>query len=87
MAEEQKLTLDIAYDDIFLHCENAPEAVDHILRALTAEKISHGSEGLPMRASEDFGRFRTVSSSAMFFWAQARTIPTCTIPITTFRMG
>ncbi|MCZ7859255.1 amidohydrolase [Agrobacterium salinitolerans] len=66
-ADEQKLTLDITYDDIFLHCENASDAVGHIRRALDEEKISHGSEGLPMRASEDFGRFRAVSSSAMFF--------------------
>lgn len=67
IADEQQLTLDISYDDIFLHCENAPEAVAHILQALVEEKVSSSSEGLPMRASEDFGRFRAVSSSAMFF--------------------
>ena len=75
VAEDQKLRLDIAYDDIFLHCENAPEAVDRIRRALTEEKIPHGSEGLPMRASEDFGRFRAVSSSAMFFLGAGRDYP------------
>ncbi len=67
IADEQQLTLDIAYDDVFLHCENAPEAVAYIRQALDKEKIPYDSEGLPMRASEDFGRFRTVSSSAMFF--------------------
>ncbi|PZU61601.1 MAG: amidohydrolase, partial [Rhizobium sp.] len=72
VADEEGLTLDITYDDIFLHCENAPEAVDHIRQALDDEKISHGSEGLPMRASEDFGRFRGVSSSAMFFLGAGR---------------
>ncbi len=75
VAHEQNLSLDITYDDIFLHCENAPEAVEHILRALTEEKISSSSEGLPMRASEDFGRFRAVSSSAMFFLGAGRDYP------------
>ncbi|MBO9652800.1 MAG: amidohydrolase [Agrobacterium tumefaciens] len=75
VAEEQQLTLAIAYDDIFLHCENVPEAVGHIRRALDEEKISHNSEGLPMRASEDFGRFRAVSSSAMFFLGAGRDYP------------
>lgn len=75
VAGEQQLTLDIAYDDIFLHCENAPEAVAHIRRALDEEKIPYNSDGLPMRASEDFGRFRTVSSSAMFFLGAGRDYP------------
>lgn len=75
IADDQKLTLDISYDDIFLHCENAPEAVAHILRALLEEKVSSSSEGLPMRASEDFGRFRAVSSSAMFFLGAGRDYP------------
>lgn len=75
IADEQKLTLDISYDDIFLHCENAPEAVAHILQALVEEKVSSSSEGLPMRASEDFGRFRAVSSSAMFFLGAGRDYP------------
>ena len=75
IADDQKLTLDISYDDIFLHCENAPEAVAHILQALVEEKVSSSSEGLPMRASEDFGRFRAVSSSAMFFLGAGRDYP------------
>ncbi|CUX59866.1 amidohydrolase [Agrobacterium genomosp. 13] len=75
IADDQKLTLDISYDDIFLHCENAPEAVAHILQALLEEKVSSSSEGLPMRASEDFGRFRAVSSSAMFFLGAGRDYP------------
>ncbi len=75
VANEQQLTLDIAYDDIFLHCENAPEAVAYIRQALDEEKIPYDSEGLPMRASEDFGRFRAVSSSAMFFLGAGRDYP------------
>ncbi|CUX63545.1 MULTISPECIES: amidohydrolase [Rhizobium/Agrobacterium group] len=75
IADDQKLTLDISYDDIFLHCENAPEAVAYILQALLEEKVSSSSDGLPMRASEDFGRFRAVSSSAMFFLGAGRDYP------------
>ncbi|WP_296067770.1 amidohydrolase [uncultured Agrobacterium sp.] len=75
IASDQKLTLEMAYDDVFLHCENASDAVDHIRRALDDENIAHGSEGLPMRASEDFGRFRAVSSSAMFFLGAGRDYP------------
>lgn len=75
VADEQQLTLDVAYDDIFLHCENASEAVGHIRQALDEEKIPYNSEGLPMRASEDFGRFRAVSSSAMFFLGAGRDYP------------
>lgn len=55
------------YHDIFLHCENAPEAVEHLRRALDAEGIPHDTGDLPMRASEDFGRFRSFAPAAMFF--------------------
>ncbi len=66
-AKAEGLDLDITYDDIFLHCENAPEAVAHLVRALDAEGVSHDRDNLPMRASEDFGRFRACAPSAMFF--------------------
>lgn len=72
VALKENLSLEMAYDDIFLHCENAPEAVAHLIRALDDEKISRGTEELPMRGSEDFGRFRSVSSSAMFFLGAGR---------------
>ncbi|EKF59962.1 cellulose synthesis protein [Agrobacterium albertimagni AOL15] len=58
---------DISYHDIFFHCENAPEAVDHLEAALQSEGIRFDEGNLPMRASEDFGRLRTVCPSAMFF--------------------
>ena len=66
-ARTEQLDLEITFDDIFLHCENAPEAVAHLARALDAEGISHDPGDLPMRASEDFGRFRACAPSAMFF--------------------
>lgn len=57
----------VSYHDIFFHCENAPEAVDHLEAALQSEGIRFHEGNLPMRASEDFGRLRAVCPSAMFF--------------------
>ncbi|WP_320197699.1 amidohydrolase [Agrobacterium sp. rho-13.3] len=61
------LAIDILYDDVFQHCENDEDAVAQLRSALDQEHILHDGRGLPMRASEDFGRFGAVSKSAMFF--------------------
>ncbi|MBF9235316.1 amidohydrolase [Microvirga alba] len=61
------LEIEIVYDDIFHHCENAPEAVGHLRRALEAEGVPYDRGNLPMRASEDFGRFGENAPAAMFF--------------------
>lgn len=66
-ASRHHLSVEISYHDIFLHCENAPEAVAHLAHALDDEAIPHGHGNLPIRASEDFGRLRAVAPSAMFF--------------------
>ncbi|MFN4206234.1 MAG: amidohydrolase [Agrobacterium albertimagni] len=66
-AQTAGLQHDISYHDIFFHCENAPEAVDHLEAALQSEGIRFDEGTLPMRASEDFGRLRAVCPSAMFF--------------------
>ncbi|MBZ8133947.1 amidohydrolase [Afifella sp. IM 167] len=60
------LSHEIAYADVFHHCENHPEAVAHLRHALDAEKIRH-FPGAPMRASEDFGRFGTGARAALLF--------------------
>jgi len=73
-ARDQGLGVEIAYDDIFHHCENAPEAVAHLRRALEAEGIPH-DRGDPMRASEDFGRFGQKAPAAMFFLGAGETYP------------
>tara|TARA_R110002012_G_scaffold17254_3_gene65528 strand:+ start:43 stop:1215 length:1173 start_codon:yes stop_codon:yes gene_type:complete len=57
---------DISYDDIFNHCENEEEATQLLSDALEAEGIPMARAEFPMRGSEDFGRFRTSSKSAMF---------------------
>ncbi|PAP93867.1 amidohydrolase [Mesorhizobium wenxiniae] len=55
------------YQEIFVASVNAPDAVEHLRRALDEEGVVHGEEALPMRASEDFGLFGHSASSAMFF--------------------
>ena len=65
-AEAAGLSHDISYHAIFHHCENHPEATAILSRALTAEGLVIETAGLPMRASEDFGRFGGCAKSAMF---------------------
>lgn len=66
-AREYGLDLSLAYDDVFSHCENAPEAVAHLRRALDAEGVSYDRGNLPMRPSEDFGNLGAKAPAAMFF--------------------
>jgi amidohydrolase len=67
VANDERLRVEITERDVFSHCDNAPEAVAHLTRALEAEQIAYSSAGVPMRASEDFGVFGRTSKSAMFF--------------------
>lgn len=55
------------YHEIFVASVNAPDAVAHLRQALEEEGVPHAEEGLPMRASEDFGIFGHGAKSAMFF--------------------
>ncbi|MGG7567198.1 amidohydrolase [Rhodovulum sp. DZ06] len=74
-AEDAGLALSITWHDVFLHCENAPEAVDILSRALAAENVPVSPAGLPMRASEDFGRFGAVAPAAMFLLGAGEDAP------------
>lgn len=65
-ARAEGLGIEIAYDDIFKHCENAPAAVSYLRQALEAEGLTWSQGAFPMRASEDFGRFSANVQSAMF---------------------
>jgi amidohydrolase len=66
-AAQHGLSVRHDFHDIFLHSENHPEATAHIRNALEALGIPHDGSGLPMRASEDFGRFGHSAKSAMLF--------------------
>jgi len=73
-AARHRLGIGIEYHDIFHHCENDPEAVDILRAAFDAEGIAH-SDGMPMRASEDFGLFGRSARSAMFMFGSGETYP------------
>jgi amidohydrolase len=75
VAKAENLGLEISYEDVFVHCENAPEAVEQLRLALDAEGVGHDRGNLPMRASEDFGRFGATAPSAMFFLGAGETYP------------
>ena len=74
-AEKARLSFDISYHDVFRHCENDSEAVTHLTAAMEAEQIPHDGDCLPMRPSEDFGRFGDAAKSAMFFLGSGKDYP------------
>ena len=51
------LSARIGYEDVFLTTANDPEAAAIASAALDRIGVPHGPDPLPMRASEDFGRF------------------------------
>lgn len=74
-AKAHGLTCRFDYQEIFTASINAPEAVHYLAAALDQEAITHREEGLPMRASEDFGVFGVGAKSAMFFLGAGVTHP------------
>lgn len=73
-ATQLGLGVEITYHDVFQHCENHPDAVAILRTAFDAEKIPH-TAGLPLRASEDFGRFGHSAKAAMFFIGSGENSP------------
>ncbi len=74
-AAESNLGLSVSYADVFAHCDNAPEAVALLARALDAEGMPHDQRGPPMLASEDFGVFGRSAPSAMFLLGAGEDCP------------
>ncbi|MCV0394268.1 MAG: amidohydrolase [Rhizobiaceae bacterium] len=74
-AAEAGLSHSVDYHEIFVASVNAPEAATLLREALDAEGIPHDEEGLPMRASEDFGLFGRGAKSAMMFLGSGQTHP------------
>ena len=75
IAAEHRLSPRCEYHEIFVASVNAPDAVEQLRRSLDEEGISHSEEGLPMRASEDFGLFGHNAASAMFFLGAGERYP------------
>lgn len=65
----------LSYHDIFTACTNAPEAVAVLRAALAAEAIPEGETEVPMRASEDFGRFGALAPAAMLLLGAGEASP------------
>ena len=61
----QGLTASFTTHDDFAASINDAEATGVAIAALDALSIPHGGDGLPMRASEDFGVFGWAAKSAM----------------------
>jgi amidohydrolase len=66
-AQAHGLTCDVTLHDRFEACVNDAAATACLERALVANNISFAPGDLPMRASEDFGRFGASARAAMVF--------------------
>ena len=76
-ATAEGLAAAFATQDAFNATVNHPAAIAHIAAALDALNIPHSAENLPLRGSEDFGRFgQDGTSSAMIFLGSGENIPT-----------
>jgi amidohydrolase len=75
IAAEHRLSASFDYHEVFVASVNADDAVEHLRRALDEEGVAHAEEGLPMRASEDFGIFGHNAASAMFFLGAGEQYP------------
>jgi len=65
VAGRSGLQAEITWHDVFRHCENEPDATRLLAAALDAEGIRTQKGDLPMRASEDFGRYGDQTKAAM----------------------
>lgn len=73
LAGQHGLTVEFTQHDRFAACTNDAEATRTIVRSLDKLGISHDDQGLPMRASEDFGLFGSQARSAMFLLGAGET--------------
>ncbi|MEZ5752015.1 MAG: amidohydrolase [Paracoccaceae bacterium] len=75
-AEAAGLSIDFSLHDHFGACVNDPQATAVLARALEANGITHHAGDMPMRGSEDFGRFGSAGAkSAMIFLGAGRDHP------------
>ncbi|MEH2523010.1 MULTISPECIES: hypothetical protein [unclassified Bradyrhizobium] len=72
VAAGEGLAVAITHRDVFDHCLNNAEAVAHLKAELDAGGVRHSAQGLPLRGSEDFGRFNERSKAAMFLLGARR---------------
>ena len=66
-AQDAGLSLSLSHHDHFTACTNDPDATRHLAAAIRSLGMPLEPGEMPMRASEDFGRFGGVSRAAMVF--------------------
>lgn len=71
----EAIPADISWHDDFAACTNDPLATAYLHRACRAAGLQVAPGTLPMRASEDFGRFAGVARSAMVCLGAGETHP------------
>ena len=64
-ARSHGLALEIGWQDVFAACVNAQEPAEALARAAGRAGLDVSAEGLPMRFSEDFGRFGRAAPAAL----------------------
>lgn len=74
------LTVTFSDHDDFAACANDPQAVEVLGRAFAVLGLETSQDALPMRASEDFGRFGGTARSAMFLLGAGRDCPVLHAP-------
>ncbi|MDQ1849511.1 amidohydrolase [Gemmobacter fulvus] len=75
IATAQGLTLDHSWHDDFAACTNDPVATGLFRAALMAEDIPLIAGDMPLRASEDFGRFGAAAHAAMAYFGAGEHTP------------
>lgn len=56
-ADRHGLACEVGYEDVFLACTNDAEATAILASGIERACVRHETQGLPLLASEDFGRF------------------------------
>ncbi|MEX0319676.1 MAG: amidohydrolase [Ruegeria sp.] len=67
VAEDERLEVEITYDDVFEACTNHEDAVNILAHAATEAAAPLHRTDLPQRFSEDFGQFGKGAKAAMFW--------------------
>ena len=75
LAAAEGLGVAFALEDILVASINDPAAVEIARHAMDAIGVPHGEDGLPMRASEDFGVFGHDARAAMLCHRAGRGFP------------
>ncbi|NOD87199.1 MULTISPECIES: amidohydrolase [unclassified Ruegeria] len=74
-AQDEGLSVEISYDEVFEACVNHPETVSILKRSCVDQGIKCRLVDQPQRFSEDFGQFGKCANAAMFWLGSGRDHP------------